>query len=68
MAGPQAWLDGPEGGTDGRTDGVTDRQTDKPSYRDAWTHLKNRTDPRKETRVDASKIMMKMARFTFGKG
>ena len=29
------------GRTDGRTDGPTDGRTDRPSYRDAWTHLKN---------------------------
>ena len=29
--------------TDGRTDGRTDRRTDKPSYRDARTHLINKS-------------------------
>ena len=29
LAGPQAWLDGPEGGTDGRTDKQTNGRTDE---------------------------------------
>ena len=33
MAGPQAWLDGPEGGTDGRTDGRTNGRKISPFYR-----------------------------------
>ena len=37
MAGPQAWLDGPEGTTDGRTDKQTNKRTDgrkiTPFYR-----------------------------------
>ena len=28
----------------GRMDRPTDQRTDKASYRDAWTHLKNKTD------------------------
>ena len=31
LAGPQAWLDGPEGGN-GRTEGRTDEQTNKRTY------------------------------------
>ena len=29
---------------DGQTDQQTDGRTDRPSYRDAWTHLKNAPD------------------------